>query len=88
MMPSFSTGYREIRNFRKLLDEALERVIEGLTSPAELYSKAKDRSGLDKTSREIEDILVFEERGKPEYPEKKSKDEQTQPTSDSASNVG
>ena len=55
-MPSFSTGYREIRNFRKLLDEALERVIEGLTSPAELYSKAKDRSGLDKTSREIEDI--------------------------------
>ena len=53
---AFLTGYREIRNFRKLLDEALERVIEDLTSLAELYSKAKDRSGLDKTSREIEDI--------------------------------
>ena len=38
---AFSSGYREIRNFRKLLDEALERVIEDLTSLAELYSKAK-----------------------------------------------
>ena len=53
---AFSTGYREIRNFRKFLDETLERVIEDLTSLAELYSKAKDRSCLDKTSREIEDI--------------------------------
>ena len=53
---AFSSGYREIRNFRKLLDEAFERVIKDLKSLAELYSKAKDRSGLDKTSREIEDI--------------------------------
>ena len=53
---AFLSGYREIRNFRKLLGEALKGVIEDLTSLAELYSKAKDRSGLDKTRHEIEDI--------------------------------
>ena len=32
------------------------RVIEDLTLLAELYSKVKDRSGVEKTSREIEGI--------------------------------
>ena len=38
------------------MDEAQKRVIEDLSSLAELYLKASDRSALEKTSREIKDI--------------------------------
>ena len=53
---AIAANHREIRDSRKLLDEAQERVIEDLSSLVELYSKASDRSALAKTSREIEDI--------------------------------
>ena len=47
---------REIRASRKKLDEAQENVVEDLTWLAALYSEARDRSGVEKTSREPEDI--------------------------------
>ena len=47
---------REIRALRKKLDEAQENVIEDLTSLAELFSEAGDRSGVEKTRRELEEI--------------------------------
>ena len=53
---AIAANHREIRDSQKLLDEAQERVIEGLSTLAELYSKASNRSALEKTSREIEDI--------------------------------
>ena len=53
---AIAAKHREIRDSRKLLDEAQERVIEDLSSLGELYSKASDRSALEKTSREIENI--------------------------------
>ena len=53
---AIATNYREIRDSRKLLDEAQERVIEDLSSLAELYLKASDRSALEKKSCEIKDI--------------------------------
>ena len=46
----------EIRASRKKLDEAQENVIEDLTSLAALYSEATDRSGVEKTRRELEEI--------------------------------
>lgn len=45
---------REIRASRKKLDEAQENVVEDLTWLAAFYSKARDRSGVEKTSREPE----------------------------------
>ena len=56
LQDAIAANHREIRDSRKLLDEAQERVIEDLSSLVELYSKASDRSALEKTSREIEDI--------------------------------
>ena len=53
---AIAANHLEIRDFRKLLDEAQERVIEDLSTLAELYSKASNCSALEKTSREIEDI--------------------------------
>ena len=47
---------REIRASRKKLDEVQENVVEDLTWLAALYSKARDRSGVEKTSRKPEDI--------------------------------
>ena len=52
----FAAGHREIRDSRAKPDEAQASVIEDLTLLAELYSKVKDRSGVEKTSREIEGI--------------------------------
>ena len=52
----FAAGRREIRDSRAKLDEAQATVIEDLTLLAELYSKVKDRSGVEKTSRKIEEI--------------------------------
>lgn len=46
----------EIRNFRKLLYEAQGLVFADLSSLAELYSKGRSRSDMEKTSREIEGI--------------------------------
>ena len=48
--------HREIRDSRKLLGEAQEHVMEDLSSVAQLYLKASDRSALEKRSREMEDI--------------------------------
>ena len=53
---AIAANHREIRDSQKLLDEAQKRVIEDLSSLAELYLKASDRSALEKTSREIKDI--------------------------------
>ena len=53
---AIAANHREIRDSRKLLNEAQERVVVDLSSLAELYSKASVRSALEKTSREIEDI--------------------------------
>ena len=53
---AIAANHGEIQDSRKLLDEAQERVIEDLSSLAELYLKASDCSALEKTSREIEDI--------------------------------
>jgi len=47
---------REIRALRKKLDEAQENVVEDLTLLAVLYSEARDRYALKKTSRELEEI--------------------------------
>ena len=47
---------REIRALRKKLDEGQENVVEDLTSLAVLYSEARDRYTLEKTSRELEEI--------------------------------
>ena len=46
---------REIRASRKKLDEAQENVVEDLTSRAALYSEARDRHAVEKTSRELEE---------------------------------
>ena len=53
---AIAANHLEIQDSQKLLDEAQERVIEDLSPLAELYSKASDRSALEKTGREIEDI--------------------------------
>ena len=53
---AIAANHREIRDSRKLLNEAQERLIEDLSSLAELYWKGSDRSALEKTSREIEDF--------------------------------
>ena len=49
-------GNREIRASRKKLGEAQENVVEDLTSLATLYSEARDRHAVEKTSRELEEI--------------------------------
>ena len=53
---AIAANHLEIQDFRKLLDEGQQRVIEDLSSLAELYSKANDGRALEKTSREIDDI--------------------------------
>jgi len=40
---------------RKKLDKAQDNVVEGLTLLAVLYSEARDRYALEKTSRELEE---------------------------------
>ena len=47
----FAAGHREIRDSRTKLDEAQASVIEDLTLLAELYSKVKDRSGVEKKDK-------------------------------------
>ena len=49
---AIAANNRETRNFLKLLDEAQE-ISEDLSALPELFSKARDRSALEKTSREI-----------------------------------
>ena len=47
---------REIRASRKKLGEAQESVVEDLTSLAALYSEARHRHAVEKTSRKLEEI--------------------------------
>ena len=47
---------REIRAARKKLDEAQENVVEDLTSLPVLYSEARDRHAVEKTSCELDEI--------------------------------